>query len=73
MGVRHKAKNQIHQSGVTQQQSRFVIGSEAKGLDGLILTRKGNRLSIMPIEKKHWDKLPLRKHKYWTGNAIWAG
>ena len=30
---------------------------EARGLDGLILTRKGNRLSIMPIEKKHWDKL----------------
>ena len=30
---------------------------EAKGLDGLILTRKGNRLSIMPIEKKHWNKL----------------
>ena len=30
---------------------------EAKGLDGLILTRKGNRLSIMPIEKKHWDRL----------------
>ena len=30
---------------------------ETKGLDGLILTRKGNRLSIMPIEKKHWDKL----------------
>jgi predicted RNA-binding protein with PUA-like domain len=24
-----------------------------KGLDGLILTRKGNRLSVMPIEKKH--------------------
>ena len=30
---------------------------EAKGLDGLILTRKGNRLSIMPVEKKHWNKL----------------
>ncbi len=30
---------------------------DAKGLDGLILTRKGNRLSIMPIEKKHWNKL----------------
>jgi predicted RNA-binding protein with PUA-like domain len=30
---------------------------ETKGLDGLLLTRKGNRLSIMPIEKKHWDKL----------------
>jgi predicted RNA-binding protein with PUA-like domain len=29
----------------------------AKGLDGLILTRKGNRLSIMPVEKKHWNKL----------------
>ncbi|MBT8106776.1 MAG: EVE domain-containing protein [Gammaproteobacteria bacterium] len=28
-----------------------------KGLDGLILTRKGNRLSIMPIENKHWNKL----------------
>ena len=30
---------------------------EAKGFDGLILTRKGNRLSIFPIEKKHWNKL----------------
>ena len=30
---------------------------ETRGLDGLLLTRKGNRLSIMPIEKKHWDKL----------------
>ncbi len=30
---------------------------EASGLDGLILTRKGNRLSIMPIEKKHWNRL----------------
>ena len=24
-------------------------------LDGMILTRKGNRLSIMPVEKKHWN------------------
>ena len=30
---------------------------EAKGLDGLILTRKGNRLSIMPVDKRHWNKL----------------
>ena len=30
---------------------------ETKGLDGLILTRKGNRLSIMPIEAKHWKRL----------------
>ena len=29
----------------------------AKGLDGLVLTRKGNRMSIMPVEKKHWNKL----------------
>jgi predicted RNA-binding protein with PUA-like domain len=27
------------------------------GLDGLILLRKGNRLSIMPIEKKHWNRI----------------
>ena len=25
------------------------------GLDDMILTRRGNRLSIMPVEKKHWD------------------
>ena len=25
------------------------------GLDGLVLTRKGNRLSIMPVSDKHWD------------------
>ncbi len=24
-------------------------------LDGMILTRKGNRLSIMPVSKEHWD------------------
>ena len=29
----------------------------ASGLDGLILTRKGNRLSIMPVGKKHWNRL----------------
>ena len=29
----------------------------AKGLDGLILTRKGNRLSIMPVSAKHWNKI----------------
>ena len=25
------------------------------GLNGMILTRKGNRLSIMPVDKPHWD------------------
>ena len=30
---------------------------DTKGLDGLILTRKGNRLSIMPIDKQHWSRL----------------
>lgn len=24
-------------------------------LDGMILTRRGNRLSVMPVEKPHWD------------------
>jgi predicted RNA-binding protein with PUA-like domain len=28
-----------------------------KSLADMILTRKGNRLSIMPVEKKHWDKI----------------
>jgi predicted RNA-binding protein with PUA-like domain len=28
-----------------------------KSLQDMILTRKGNRLSIMPVEKKHWDKI----------------
>jgi predicted RNA-binding protein with PUA-like domain len=25
------------------------------GLDGMILLRRGNRLSIMPVDKRHWD------------------
>ena len=28
-----------------------------KALDDMILTRKGNRLSIMPVSKKHWNKI----------------
>lgn len=28
---------------------------ECPELDGLILTRRGNRLSTMPISKAHWD------------------
>jgi predicted RNA-binding protein with PUA-like domain len=28
-----------------------------KSLADMILTRKGNRLSIMPVAKKHWDKI----------------
>ena len=28
-----------------------------KSLEEMILTRRGNRLSIMPIEKKHWNKI----------------
>ncbi|HEY5641560.1 MAG TPA: EVE domain-containing protein [Woeseiaceae bacterium] len=27
------------------------------GLDGLLLTRRGNRLSIMPISARHWKKI----------------
>ena len=28
-----------------------------KSLEDMILTRKGNRLSIMPVSKKHWAKI----------------
>ena len=28
-----------------------------KSLEEMILTRRGNRLSIMPVEKKHWKKI----------------
>ena len=28
-----------------------------KSLEDMILTRKGNRLSIMPVSKKHWNKI----------------
>ena len=28
-----------------------------KSLADMILTRKGNRLSIMPVSKKHWNKV----------------
>ena len=28
-----------------------------KTLEDMILTRKGNRLSIMPVSKKHWNKI----------------
>jgi len=28
-----------------------------KSLEDMILTRKGNRLSIMPVEKQHWDRI----------------
>jgi predicted RNA-binding protein with PUA-like domain len=39
---------------------RNVTLSEIKAqrsLDDMILTRKGNRLSIMPVSKKHWTKI----------------
>lgn len=28
-----------------------------KGLADMVLTRKGNRLSVMPVSKKHWNKI----------------
>jgi predicted RNA-binding protein with PUA-like domain len=30
---------------------------EQPGLDGMILLRKGNRLSIMPVSKEHWQQI----------------
>lgn len=31
------------------------IKEHAEALDGLPLVRKGNRLSVMPVDKAHWD------------------
>ena len=31
------------------------IKRHAEQLEGLALIRRGNRLSIMPVEKQHWD------------------
>ena len=28
---------------------------EQPRLEDMILTRRGNRLSIMPVDKEHWD------------------
>ena len=38
--------------------NRPVTLAELKGhpgLDGMILTRRGNRLSVMPVDDAHWD------------------
>ena len=40
--------------------SRNITLAEIKAetsLEDMILARKGNRLSIMPVEKKHWNKI----------------
>ena len=40
--------------------SRTISLTEIKAekeLEDMILNRKGNRLSIMPVEKKHWTKI----------------
>ena len=38
------------------------IKDHADELDGLPLVRKGNRLSVMPIDKKHWDFILGMEH-----------
>lgn len=30
---------------------------EASGLDGFRLIKRGNRLSVFPVSKKHWDRV----------------
>jgi len=40
--------------------SRNITLAEIKAeesLEDMVLARKGNRLSIMPVEKKHWNKI----------------
>lgn len=44
--------------GIVRKLKRKITLAELKGyseLDGLTLTRKGNRLSIMPVSDTHWD------------------
>jgi predicted RNA-binding protein with PUA-like domain len=31
------------------------LQQHGKRLDGLALLRRGNRLSVIPVAKKHWD------------------
>lgn len=38
------------------------IKDHADELDGLPLVRKGNRLSVMPIDKEHWDFILGMEH-----------
>ena len=38
-----------------KQPIRLVDIKAHPGLEDMILVRRGNRLSIMPVEKKHWD------------------
>lgn len=38
-----------------KQPIRLVDIKTHPGLEDMILARRGNRLSIMPVEKKHWD------------------
>ncbi|RJS94672.1 EVE domain-containing protein [Salinisphaera sp. Q1T1-3] len=38
------------------------IKDHAEALDGLPLVRKGNRLSVMPIDKPHWDFILDMEH-----------
>ena len=43
-----------------QKLDRTITLAELKqqtGLDGMILLRKGNRLSIMPVSKEHWQRI----------------
>ena len=44
--------------GFVRKTKRNIALAEIKahpGLDDMILTRKGNRLSVMPVSKEHWD------------------
>ena len=30
---------------------------DTPGLDGFLLTKRGNRLSVFPVDKSHWDRV----------------
>ena len=44
--------------GFVRKLKRTISLAEIKehpGLDDMILTRKGNRLSVMPVSEEHWN------------------
>lgn len=56
----HEPRWYLVDIGIVRKLKRSITLAELRehpGLDGLILTRKGNRLSIMPVSNEHWDTI----------------
>jgi len=51
-----------------KRKTKRVIGlgelkQHERELDGFVLLRRGNRLSVMPVEKRHWDFILSLEHE----------